>query len=204
LFGAGVGILFALFFDLMKETSGIGTSTLASPIDFLNLIALAAGLLVLLFLSSKAPGTRANLILFYLWAVVGVGFHGLGEGIVIGYDFSTGATLLSLFQGLSYLAHKLGEGFTLGVLLAGNDYGTTQGLIGGFLAGSLILPGILAALLGLPGTLSTVFFAVGAGATMYVLAKFAALTGKVRYGTVIALLLGFSYMYFAGVLHQFI
>ncbi len=202
--GVGVGILFASFLDLTKETAGIGTSSLRSPLDLLNLVALGTGLLAfLVFHASGREGSNPSLALLYLWAALGIGFHSAGEGMVIGYDFTTGATVLSLSQISSYLLHKAGEGLTIGLLLIQGGYRWRHAGLSGLIAGFPTLLGVFAGIAGIPASLSTLFFAVGAGATIYMVNKQAGLTGGPSYKAVLGIFLGFLYMYFSGVLHQF-
>lgn len=204
LYGVGIGILFASFFDLAKETAGISTSTLRSPLDFLNILSLAVGLLAFLALyRTKWMGQASSLLLLYLWALLGVGLHGVGEGIVIGYDFSTGATVLSIAQVGSFVLHKVGEGITIGIILMERGHLGRHAGLSGLVAGSPTFLGALAGVLGLSSYASTLFFAVSAGATIFMATKFASLAGGSSSRTIVGIFVAFLYMYISGVLHQF-
>lgn len=206
-YGAGIGILSASFFDLLKETRGISTGTLNSVTDLFNVLALVLGLAAFLAVHSLAKRSQdglSSLPILYLWALLGVGFHSVGEGVIIGYDLVTGATVLSLPQLSSFALHKLAEGLTVGVLLVEGGYRLKHGGLSGLLAGFPIVLGTVAGISGLPAVLSTYFFATGAGATIYVLTRFATNLGSASSSkVVIGIMLGFLYMYLSGVLHQF-
>ncbi len=206
LLAAGIGVLLAAFFDLLKETAGIGTSTLRSPTDVVDLVAFGIGLLVFLAVHASA-GRRAghvgSVALLYLWALIGIGFHGAGEGIVIGNDFLTGATVLSVFQVSSYLLHKIGEGFTIGLLFVQGGYAWRDGVLSGLLGGLPTFFGVLAGLSGLPGEALTILFAASAGATMFMVIRFATFTRRPTPQMILGAFLGFLYMFLSGVLHQF-
>lgn len=204
LYGVGIGILFVSFFDLAKETAGISTSTLRGPLDVFNVLSLAFGLLAFLVLFSKEWNERiSSSLLLYLWALLGVGFHGVGEGIVIGYDFLTGATVFSFAQITSFVLHKVGEGITIGILLRERGDGIGHAGLSGLVAGSPAFLGALAGILGMPSYASTFFFAVSAGATIFMATKFASLAGGTTSRTVVGIFVAFLYMYVSGVLHQF-
>lgn len=206
LLGSAGGILFASFFDLLKETAGLSTGTLRSANDVANIVAFSVALIVLLAFQQYGArqGWIANgALLLYLWAIIGVGLHSLGEGVVIGYSFVTGVTTLSVAQGLSFALHKLGEGFTIGVVAALGAV-RSRHLAVSALAGGV--PATLGAVLGLGalgGTAVTIAFAASVGATVYVLARLLMREGTSREQTILGVLVGFLYMYFAGVLHQF-
>ena len=224
-----IGILFASFYDLTKETAGIGTGVLKSLIDVFSIIVFSAVLLSFIALhsytnkTSGANNTTNNdvdnptiitstsktipLVLIYAWAILGVGSHSIGEGIIMGYDFSTGATSLSTAQISSFILHKIGEGFTIGVLVTYGLFKNRHLLPMGAFAG---VPTIVGAVMGFAlfsPTLATYFFASAAGATIFIITRFVYLTTTTssRYsnGMLVGILAGFLFMYFSGVLHQF-
>jgi ZIP family zinc transporter len=202
--GLATGILFASFFDLMKGTAGLSSSTLKNITDVLNVFAFSIAFVVF-YLSHRilANGVRA-IGVAYLWAVLGIGFHSVGEGIIIGYDFATGFTILSIAQTLSFTLHKLAEGITLGVLMySSSKVRLVHPIIGGVVAGVPVAIGTLLGLVGLPEGTSTIFFAAASGATVYVIANLFQMGAERRAVFPLGMLIGFLYMYFAGVLHQF-
>ncbi|MGH9925371.1 MAG: hypothetical protein ACRD5B_08330, partial [Nitrososphaeraceae archaeon] len=113
------------------------------------------------------------LILIYVWSIFGVGSHSIGEGIIMGYDFATGSTSLSPAQISSFILHKIGEGFTIGVLLLFSLVNKNRYIfITGAIAG---LPTILGAGAGyalFPPSIATYFFAAAVGATISIIIIF--------------------------------
>ncbi|MGH9953507.1 MAG: hypothetical protein ACRD5J_17955, partial [Nitrososphaeraceae archaeon] len=148
------------------------------------------------------------LILIYAWSIFGVGSHSIGEGIIMGYDFATGSTSLSPAQISSFILHKIGEGFTIGVLLIFSLVNKNRHiLILGAIAG---LPTILGAGAGyalFPPTVATYFFAAAVGATISIIIIFVHVlltTTASRYNILlIGILAGYLFMFLSGVLHQF-
>ncbi|MGH9876128.1 MAG: hypothetical protein ACRD5H_00690 [Nitrososphaerales archaeon] len=230
----GVGILLASFYDLTKETAGISTGVLRSVEEAFNVITFSAVLLGFIALyaytkrrdsannvndndnPSAVVGTSINnlktattvpLVLTYAWAILGVGLHSMGEGIIMGYDFSTGATSLSPSQISSFVLHKIGEGFTIGVLTMYNHNNTTSKnrhlLATGAIAAVPTMAGAAMGYALFPSILSTYLFAAAAGATIFIITIFVTLMASPRYSVPIGILVGFLFMYFSGVLHQF-
>jgi len=199
--GLAVGILGASFFDLVKETAGLSAASLRSMLDLANLAAFSAALLALLLIHKRYHDDEGFMPSVYAWAILGVGLHSVGEGVTIGYDFSTGFTLLSLPQITSFLLHKVGEGLTIGALLYSVKSHAAITIPLAVIAGAPVALGTLFGLAGLPPGTSTIFFAGGAGATLYAMLNM--YPADKRPAFAIALLLGFIYMYLSGVLHQF-
>lgn len=201
-----IGILLASLYDLTKETAGLSGSTLRSPADAFNVLAFSIALLGFIGIhayTKSANNASLPLLTAYIWAILGVGLHSVGEGAIIGYDFSTGATSLSGFQIASFALHKAGEGFTIGILLMRGNFTTKHAIPTGILAGLPILVGAGMGFSGIPAVFATYFFAAAMGATIFVITKFVRLTGSLKQTTAVGVLIGFLYMYFAGVLHQF-
>lgn len=201
-----VGILLASLYDLTKETVGLSGSTLRSPADALNVLAFSIALLGFIGIhayTKSANNASVPLVTAYIWAIVGVGLHSVGEGAIIGYDFGTGATSLSGFQISSFTLHKAGEGFTIGMLLMRGNFPTKHAIPTGVLAGLPTIAGAGLGFSGIPAVFATYFFAAAMGATIFVITKFVRLTWNAKQTTLIGVLIGFLYMYFAGVLHQF-
>lgn len=202
--GFSIGVLLFSFYDLMKETSGLSGSTLRTMVDVVNVLALSLVLAGFYALRSRLDGeSAASLGLVYLWALLGVGFHGVGEGIVVGYDFASGFTVLSVSQVLSFALHKAGEGFTIGTLLAISKTKLSHFVSTALLSGIPIALGALLGLGGLPTGTSTVFFAAAVGATIYFVFRMSIIGGRETARLAVIILLGFVYMYLSGVLHQF-
>lgn len=202
--GLSIGVLLSSFYDLAKGTSGLSGSTLRTSVDAVNILALCAGFLAFYGLHSRRNSkTSVSQSFTYFWAIVGIGFHSIGEGITVGYDFASGFTILSVPQAVSFSLHKAGEGFTIGTLLAISRRRLLHAISTSIAGGLPLTFGTLLGLTGLPGGVSTGFFATSVGTTVFLIFRFSTILGGTARLSVIGILLGFIYMYFSGVLHQF-
>ncbi len=197
-----VGIVLSIFYDLLNETANLQLGVLTIS-QVVTVVLFVVGLTSLMFLSGKSAASRTSVVLFG-WALGGIGSHGFGEGIVIGYGFiSSAAAYWNLSQILSYALHKFGEGFTLGTLLLITDNRlkswTPIGLIAGLPVGLGAAVGYLTA----SPLLSTYAFAVGAGFAAYFTIRFSRALTKENKFVYVAVAIGFLFMYLAGLLHQF-
>ncbi len=196
-----VGIVLSTFYDLLNESANLQLGVLSIS-QVVTVVLFVLGLTSLMFLSGKSAARRTAVVLFG-WALGGIGSHGFGEGIIIGYGFISGAgAYWNLNQILSFALHKFGEGFTLGTLLLIADRvksWTPIGLIAG-------LPVGLGAALGyLTGSasLSPYAFALGGGFAAYFTIRFSKFLTRENQRVFVAVAVGFLFMYLAGLLHQF-
>jgi len=202
------GISFALFFDLVADASGLGLN-LASRASITQAIFIGSflvGILVLFTLETRTSD-RVSVPTFLVYIIsLGISFHSIAEGIVIGYDIRTAGfsdELSTIVQGLSFALHKAAEGFVIG------SFFTKQSrLSNGIFAGAIAsLPGVLGAYLGafgIPGIVSSYLFAMGAGATIYMITKLipAAVSGKSNISVAMGIALGYLFIYGAGLIHN--
>ena len=202
------GISFALFFDLVADASGLGLN-LASRVSITQAIFIASflvGILLLFTLDARTSnGVSVPTFLVYIISL-GLGFHSIAEGIVIGYDIRTTGfsdDVSTIVQGLSFALHKAAEGFVIG------SFFTRQSkLSNGIFAGAIAsLPGVLGASLGvfgIPGIVSSYLFAMGAGATIFMITKLipVAVSGRSNITVAIGMALGYLFIYGAGLIHN--
>jgi len=209
-FGASLasGISFALFFDLVSNASGLGLN-LASRVSITQVIFIGSfivGIFALFALDARASSdVSVPTFLVYIIAL-GVSFHSIAEGIVVGYDIRTtgfSQDLATIMQGLSFALHKAAEGFVIG------SFFTKQSKLSNVIfAGAIAsLPGVLGALLGafgIPGIVSSYLFAMGAGAAIYTITKLipAAVSGKNNITIAMGIALGYLFIYGAGLIHN--
>lgn len=200
-----LGIVLSTFYDLLQETAGLQLGALNPIPQTITLILFLIGLVALqLVETGSSTGRKVPLLvtLAYGWAL-GIGLHGFGEGIVIGYSFISGeAAFTNINQILSFGLHKVGEGFTLGALLAIPNQTSRTWTWSGLIAGLPVGLGGALGFLTNAGLFSTYAFAIGAGFAAYFIIQFSRLLPKrnrAAYGAVAA---GFLFMYFAGLLHQ--
>ena len=137
-------------------------------------------------------------------AALGIGFHALGEGMVIGAGTGRGvADIYSFYPGVAYILHKFLEGFVVGTFAV--VAGSTAMRKVGILAALSGAPTVMGFVLGIPATLdSTYLFALGGAGALYVEVKFIPqLARSARfYVAIVPLLLGFYAMYTAGLFHS--
>lgn len=204
------GIVLALFFDLVGEASGLGLNLgVRAPVTLVLLVSsFVFGVLLLFGLESKSRKGRDDHLFpvsFAYLIALGVGFHSIAEGIIIGYDINTAGVseeIGGILQGLSFALHKAGEGFVIGALffksLHWRDFLGT-----GFLAA---FPGVIGAtlgIIGMSGIVGSYFFAMGAGASIYMLSKLmpVAVSGSRGLPTAIGFALGYLFIFGAGIIH---
>ena len=198
-----VGVILSIFYDLLQETAGLQLGALNPIPQAATVIMFLIGILTLQLIPAKRKGPEFPTRFAYGWAL-GIGLHGLGEGIIIGYGFITGQTaFFNVSQILGFGLHKIGEGFTLGTLLAIPTQKMDRWSVSGLIAGLPVGFGGVLGFLTNTAELSTYSFAIGAGFAAYFTIQFSRLlpvSSRVTYGWVSA---GFLYMYLAGLLHQF-
>lgn len=199
--GLAFGALLFLFGDFftLSGNLGAGVADLAWRATLAGTFGLAlAGL-------TAAGAHAAPLRRAALW-MVGVGLHGLGEGIIAGYNLTLGlAEAWNAPALLSFGLHKLAEGAVAAVLLAGAGGPALDGpkLAGLALIGSLPLAaGGLLGLQRVPAALANPAFAFGAGAVAYALALTAAGHGQAPRAWAVAAALGYLVMVAFGLLHE--
>jgi len=159
---------------------------------------------------SSSPGTSSATWFTFAMAAVaalGIGFHGLGEGLDIGSTLPNASSVLDAIggtlPGVAYVLHKGLEGFVVGVfaLLASATSARKIAILGA-LSG---IPTVIGFFVGIPSMVdSSYFFAIGGAGAVYVeikLIPFLSRSGRL-YASILPLLLGFYAMYFAGLFHS--
>jgi len=202
------GISFALFFDLVSDASGLGLN-LASRVSITQVIFVGSfivGVLALFALDARTSKDVSvpNFVVYIV--ALGISFHSIAEGIVVGYDISTtgfSEDVATIVQGLSFALHKTAEGFVIGSFFT-KESKLSTGLLAGAIAS---LPGVLGALFGafgIPGIVSSYLFAMGAGAAIYIVTKLipVAVSGKNNVTVAIGIALGYLFIYGAGLIHN--
>ena len=105
------------------------------------------------------------------WLIaLAIGLHNMGEGLAVGITVSAGSTALASSLIVGFALHNLSEGIAIvGPLASGGKMPSVKQLIGlGALAGG---PTIIGAFIGLSwfaNSLAILFFAIAAGAVLYV------------------------------------
>jgi ZIP family zinc transporter len=205
LHGAAAGALVFLLMDFFNLTASLGMGMTQWGFRALLVASVLAGLLALTFLEGHAEPRAVQIPdrTALLWAA-GIGFHSLGEGIIMGHNMHQGfGVVFQALPVLSFGLHKMVEGGTAGLLLSRTGrLAELMGIVA--VAGLPSLAGILIGFFGLPGSVGNVAYALGAGAVMFVLPKFLQGQGERDWVKTRALGvgLGFTFMYLTGLLHE--
>jgi zinc transporter ZupT len=136
------------------------------------IIGLTIGLLGLVFVDVRIRSradTSSSEALAWLIAIA-IGLHNMGEGLAVGIAVSLGASTMAASLIIGFALHNLSEGIAIiGPLASGGDKLDVKRLMGlGAVAGG---PTILGAFIGLTffaNALAILFFAIAAGAVLYV------------------------------------
>ncbi len=186
--GMAGGALLFLFLDLALLSANLGMGLGNVPLQLALVAMFGLGLLGPARWAEQAPA--------WGWAV-GVGLHTLGEGLVMGYNLSHGLeSALRVLPLLSFVLHKVAEGWTMGLLMRPQDRLLPLALAAG-------LPIAIGALLGTwkaPGLVGNFIYAAGTGALAWALTHFLAPGGR-RHAT--GMVLGLVVLYLVGWLHEF-
>jgi zinc transporter, ZIP family len=169
-----VGLLVFLLIDTLEEglevAAGAASSLQATAVVWLAALLTFVGLMVIGRRGGHAPAGTA----LAAFIALGIGFHNLGEGLVIGAAFATGEAALASFLVVGFALHNVTEGVGIAAPLVEARPG-----LGTFAA--------LAALAGPPAMLGTwtgafafsphwaaLCFGIGAGAILQVVVEVAA------------------------------
>jgi len=133
---------------------------------------LVAGLLGLVYVDEKVRSrsdTTGNEALAWLIAIA-IGLHNMGEGLAVGIAVSVDASTMAATLIIGFALHNLSEGIAIiGPLARGGESLDVKKLVGlGAVAGG---PSIIGAFIGLTwfaNSLAIFFFAIAAGAVLYV------------------------------------
>lgn len=183
-----IGILLFLFVDVFNESMNLGASTGLVTGAILVVSGLGVGLLGLATFESIRTKSRhrqrgyhpepassgknsspiqAGVSFAYLIAL-GIGLHNLGEGLAIGSAYAAGAVSLSTLLIVGFALHNGTEGFGIVAPLGKTTVRMRDPVLMGLIAGG---PTIIGAILGAvfySDALAALFFALAAGAILYV------------------------------------
>ncbi len=242
---ASTGIIFWFFLDVMGDAvlldvnQGFQSNVLITQTARLTqavliiLFPLGLGTLLLLeekfspknpsqsdeLVSKASLGASGKLMAFTFTiaavSALAIGFHALGEGLIIGANIPSQPTILDaiggVLAGVAYVLHKFLEGLVVGVfaLLAASTSPRKLGVLG-VIAGVPTLIGFFSGVLNptpnpsvFNPTNTTFFFALGGAGVLYIELKLIPIITRngLQYASVISLLLGFYAMYIAGLFH---
>ena len=136
------------------------------------IIGISLGLLGLVFVDQKIKkksDTSSAEKMAWLIAIA-IGLHNMGEGLAVGITVSAGATALATSLIIGFAIHNLSEGVAIvGLLASGSSRPNTKRLLGlGAVAGAPTIVGAFIGLSWFANSLAILFFAIAAGAVLYV------------------------------------
>jgi zinc transporter, ZIP family len=193
-----IGLLVFLLVDTLQEglevAAGAASSLQAPAVVWLAALVTFVGLLVIGRRGGRVPAGVALAVFIAL----GIGLHNLGEGLVIGASFATGAAALASFLIVGFTLHNVTEGVGIAAPLV--EVRPPLRVFAG-----------LAALAGLPAVLGTwagayafsphwaaLSFGIGAGAILQVVVEVAAYLHRQASGAGASALSGTTLAGFAG------
>ncbi len=135
-------------------------------------VGLAFGLLGLVYVDGRIrqrTDTSSGESTAWLIALA-IGLHNMGEGLAVGITVSAGATALATSLIIGFALHNLSEGIAVvGPLVSGAKLPSTKRLLGlGAVAGGPTIIGAFIGLTWFANSLAILFFAIAAGAVLYV------------------------------------
>jgi zinc transporter ZupT len=207
-----LGFLFIFFTDLLDDSGSLGVSSgLKITLDQVILATLfILGFGLLMMYSGKGFGaktdslTHSPFMLAYLIAL-GVGLHAFGEGMIMGNSLASQVPIeemSSIFQGFSFSIHKFLEGFTVAVFFGPKPRLRTAGICT-VLASLPYLAGIPLGLVTFPAILANYFFALGAGAVIFMIVQIAARFRRdsINYAAILGFVVGFLLVHLGTLIH---
>ena len=141
-----------------------------------------------------------------LLAAAVVGMHGIGEGIAIGSTLISAADPIAAVGGplsvASFVIHKGLEAFIVSAFAVSTGKYYSHVLVAGLIVGVPTVVGAAAGYVFSPN--DTIFFAIGAGGTLWLLSTLFAtsMTLPSRFKWSLALVAGVMLMFLAGILHS--
>jgi ZIP family zinc transporter len=212
-----IGVLLFLFVDVFHEAMSLGGSVGDVMGGVLVVAGLVTGLLGLTVFESIRIRTRprqrgyhpepsnsekgsapvqASVSFAYLIAL-GIGLHNLGEGLAIGSAYAAGAVALSTLLIIGFALHNGTEGFGIVAPLGKAKVRLRDPILMGLIAGG---PTIIGAILGAvfySDALAALFFALAAGAILYVVIELVpiAYTREHRHLILVGVTIGIIVMY---------
>jgi hypothetical protein len=203
--GIAIGVIVFLIFDYLSLTGLLGLNRLNFFI-MITMVLTTTLVLILFYWVYSSDSTPKSLYL--IWAL-GLGFHSLSEGIIMGLNFHQDLGLIMRFLPiLSFTMHKFAEGFTGATLIHGNeDISWFHLVLYSGIAGLTIIIGVLAGYLieTLPGVYIEYFYAASFGAVLFIIPFFIPKNDSLnanRFKFYIGALIGFLFIYVGLIFHE--
>lgn len=211
--GVAIGFLFLFFTDLVDDSGSLGVSSglniTLDQVILATLFVLGFGLLMIysgkLFKAKTDSLTTSPPFMLAYLVALGIGLHAFGEGMIVGTSLASQVPveeMSSIFQGISFSLHKFLEGFTVAVFFGPKPRLKTVGVCT-VLASVPYLAGIPLGLFTFPAILANYFFALGAGAVIFMIVQIAERFRRdsVNYTVILGFVVGFLLVYLATLIH---
>lgn len=212
-----IGLLIFLLVDTMLESFEVAATLPAvfQGIPLTLFVAVLTWLAISAIGSSKSfadRNTPQGRMFVALLIALGIGFHNLGEGLVVGAAFALGEAALGSFLVIGFILHNITEGIGIAAPMTRDNPSFKW-----FLALLLISggPAIIGALIGgfaFSPLLAVIFLGIGAGAIWQVIYEVGQLMRRdaekegvplIHWINVAGLLIGIAVMYFTAFLVKF-
>jgi zinc transporter ZupT len=212
-----IGLLIFLLVDTVLESFEVA----ASLPEVFQGVPLALFVALLTWLAISAIGSNQSFadrntsqgrMFIALLIALGIGFHNLGEGLVVGAAFALGEGALGSFLVIGFILHNITEGIGIAAPVT-RDAPSTKWFLGLLLLSGG--PAILGTLIGgfaFSPLLAVIFLGVGAGAIWQVIYEVGQLMRRdaekdgvslINWVNVTGLLIGIAVMYFTAFLVKF-
>jgi zinc transporter, ZIP family len=169
-----IGLLVFLLLDTLEEglevAAGAASSLQASAVVWLAALLTFVALMVIGRRGGRAPAGTA----LAAFIALGIGFHNLGEGLVIGAAFATGEAALASFLVVGFALHNVTEGVGIAAPLVEARPGLKTFAALTALAGLPAVLGTWAGAFAFSPHWAALCFGIGAGAILQVVVEVAA------------------------------
>lgn len=200
-----LGILLFLFADVTGEAVELSGHTWYGASLFIT--GLAIGILVPFAVSSRRQTSYSSSsgdlgtvgILTAYMISLAIGFHNLGEGLAIGSAYASEQLALTTVLVVGFALHNGTEGIAISSPMSESHFRKRDPVILGFLAG---FPTVLGSILGTTfysGLAGSLFFALAAGALLYVVIEITKKSRDLK-STVVGVVTGIVVMYLTDLL----
>ena len=169
-----IGLLVFLLIDTLLETFEVA----ALLPEVFQGVPLGLFMAVLTWLAITAIGSQRSLadrttprgrLFVALLIATGIGFHNLGEGLVVGAAFALGEAALGSFLVVGFILHNITEGIGIAAPVTRDTPGWQWFLLLLVIAGGPAIPGALIGAFAFTPLLAVIFLGIGAGAIWQVI-----------------------------------
>ncbi len=196
-FGADSGIILGPLFMLTGFALGVlGLVEFGRRLDRLKEAGAAWGGLF-------NPATLSPQMQLALLVSLGIGLHNLGEGLAVGVAYGSQSFALATVLIFGFAVHNVSEGIAIVSPISRSQVDLRTLALLGLLAGGPTIIGTLIGIYVFSNALSIIFFAIAAGAILYVVIEITASLGdrfRNSHANYLGVMAGFTVMYLTSLL----